>query len=654
MIRTGVHAGVKYIIVPEFISCVLLALIGVYILFDKKSSSLKELIFRITLFFSLFAVVNNIFSIYAIEYSSFVPVIINVWLNSFYYFSVAVMTTLVAVTTYVTLFEGRQEEPRFRWAILVSLVFFVLEAILVLANLATGWLFYFDEAAVYHRGPLNAIGIAYLAVAIINVVIFGGLEWKRAKKSFRLILFVLPSCAIILGFVQYLFPDTILTGTIIAFSLLTLFITGQQQRARVDALTELANREAFFNDISRLSSRKTSYRIIIVALKNFKQVNGQLGQRAGDALLYAVGTFLSHLEPRAAAYRTSGVQFTLVVTKMSQQAYEELFCALMNRFCFSWKTEVCETTLHALFADIQCPEHASDVDEVIASLEYATRLAKQDLNGKPIRFSKRLKEQFMRRSYVIAQMEKALREDLFFLNIQPVYDITQQRFTGGEVLLRLNEDSGRPISPGEFIPIAIEIGIATELGLMVMEKACRFLQANREADVGWLSINVSSQQDEFDETVQHLEMLLEQYNIEPRRIKLEITEMVLLDDLERAHATMDELNNLGIGVYLDDFGTGYSNLVNVMTLPFECVKIDKGFIRGIASHPKSRGMLQTVVSGLRSMNVIALAEGVETEEQDTIVRELGIDRIQGYYYARPMAAEEFVWLMHERCRIETK
>ena len=91
-----------------------------------------------------------------------------------------------------------------------------------------------------------------------------------------------------------------------------------------------------------------------------------------------------------------------------------------------------------------------------------------------------------------------------------------------------------------------------------------------------------------------------------------------------------------------------------MTLPFECVKIDKGFIRGIATHPKSRGMLQTVVSGLRSMNVIALAEGVETEEQDTIVRELGIDRIQGYYYARPMAAEEFVWLMHERCRVEVK
>lgn len=644
----------KYVIVPEYISCVLLALIGVYMMFDRKTKSPKETTFRISLAFSVIAIINNIISIHTIENATRIPVMINIYVNTFYYFSVAIMTTMVAITTYVTMFEGRYKEPRLKTAICVSLVFFAFEVALVVANLATGWLFYFDESWQYHRGPLNAIGVAYLAVAIVCVIWFGVLERKRVKKSFRLILFVLPSISLIIGLVQYLMPQTILTGTIISYSLLTLFIAGQQQRAHVDALTELSNREAFFNDISRLCQRKISYWIIIIGLKDFKQVNGQLGQRAGDAFLYAVGAFLANLEPHAAAYRTSGVQFTLVVTKLSQDAYEALFSAVLDRFTKAWEIEACRTELRAHFADIQYPEHAAGVDEVIASLEYATRLAKQDPNGKPIRFSTRLKEYFMRRNYVIAQMEKALKEDLFFLNIQPVYDIKEQRFTGGEVLLRLNEDSGRPISPGEFIPIAIENGIATELGLMVMEKVCMFLQANRGTNIGWLSINVSSQQDEFDETVHHLEMLLDHYGIEPYKIKLEITEMVLLEDLERAHATMDELNRRGIGVYLDDFGTGYSNLVNVMTLPFECVKIDKGFIRGIASHPKSRGMLETVVRGLRSMNVVALAEGVETEEQDTIVRELGVDRIQGYYYARPMPAEEFIWLINQRCPIEQK
>lgn len=514
-------------------------------------------------------------------------------------------------------------------------------------NLFTGWLFYFDQNGLYHRGFLNAIGVAYLIFAIVCVMWVGILERKRIKKSYRLILYILPTIALILGIAQYLMPFTILTGTIISFSLLTLFIGGQQQRAHLDALTELFNREAFFSEISRLCQKKTPFQIILLGLKDFKQVNGKFGQRAGDALLCEIAAFFAHLEQDTSAYRTSGVQFALVVTKLQKQAYESLFCSVVERFTKCWKTDVCETELRAYIADIHFPDHAAGVDDIIASLEYATRLAKQDPNGKPVRFTKHLREAFSRRNYVIAQMEKALREDLFFLNIQPVYDIGKQRFAGGEVLLRLNEDCGRPISPGEFIPIAIESGIATKLGLMVMEKACIFLKANQAADIGWLSINVSSQQDEFDETVQHLEMLLEHYGVEPCRIKLEITEMVLLEDLERAHATMDELNRRGIGVYLDDFGTGYSNLVNVMTLPFECVKIDKGFIRGIVSNPKSRGMLDTIVTGLKSMNVVALAEGVETEEQDTVVRELGIDRIQGYYYARPMPTEEYAWLIQK-------
>ena len=643
-----------YIVIPEYISCVLLALIGVYMMFDKKSNSPKETTFRISLVFSILAIVNNVVTIKAIEHSARMPVLLNVYVNTFYFFSIAAMTTMVAVTTYVTMFEGRYDEPRLKTAIIVSLSFFMAEVALVLANLATGWLFYFDENRVYHRGPLNAIGIVYLAIAIACIIWFGVLERKRVKKSFRLILIILPSVALMIVLIQLLFPRTILTGTIISFSLLTLFIAGQQHRAHIDALTELSNREAFFNDISRLCQRKIPYRIIIIGLKDFKQVNGQRGQRAGDAFLCEVGAFLTHLEPRAEAYRTSGVQFTLVVKKMTQDAYEALFCAVLERFTRSWKIDTCEIELRAHIADIECPNHAAGVDEVIASLEYATRLAKQDPNGKPVRFSKRLKEQCARRNYVIAQMEKALKADLFYLNIQPVYDISKKCFTGGEVLLRLNEDNGRPISPGEFIPIAIENGIATELGLMVMEKVCIFLQENRNAEIGWLSINVSSQQDEFEDTVHHLEMLLDHYGIEPGKIKLEITEMVLLEDLERAHATMDELNRRGIGVYLDDFGTGYSNLVNVMTLPFECVKIDKGFIRGIASNPKSRGMLETVVTGLRSMNVVALAEGVENEEQDLVVRKLGIDRIQGYYYARPMPMDEFVWLINQRSPIEPK
>ncbi len=172
----------KYIIVPEYISCVLLALIGVYMLFDKKTASAKETTFRIALGFSLFAIINNIASLYTIENAVRMPVLLNVILNTFYYFSVAVMTTMVSITTYVTMFEGRYDEPRLKSAIIVSLAFFALEVALVVVNLFTGCLFHFDEFGLYHRGVLNAIGIAYLAIAIFNVILFGVLERKRVKS----------------------------------------------------------------------------------------------------------------------------------------------------------------------------------------------------------------------------------------------------------------------------------------------------------------------------------------------------------------------------------------------------------------------------------------------------------------------------------------
>jgi len=264
-----------------------------------------------------------------------------------------------------------------------------------------------------------------------------------------------------------------------------------------------------------------------------------------------------------------------------------------------------------------------------------------------VRFDKKLRNEFGRRNYVLSQLETALKKDRFFLYFQPVYDCEQRRYTGGEVLLRLNEESGLPISPGEFIPLAIESGIANVLGWMVLEKTCRFLHDNADSGIEWLSVNVSAQQYEFDETFRRLEVLLEQYQIPPSRIKLEITERVLIDDVDTAAATMTNLNSLGVGIFLDDFGTGYSNLVNVMSLPFECVKIDKGFIRGVAQSKKSYGMLETVVRGLRALRVVVLAEGIETPEQDEIVKGLGIDRIQGYYYARPMPGEEFAWLLRQ-------
>ncbi|HWP21496.1 MAG TPA: EAL domain-containing protein [Candidatus Cryosericum sp.] len=639
------------IIVSEFLSCIILAVICVYSLMGKRSVSYKQVAFHGSAIISFIALLITFVTFYLTHLGSAIPPQMLRLAGSMFYLGMSVAIASITGAMLTTMFENRLDSRRFKCASIVASGLLAVQILIIVANLFTGWLFSVHPEGIYTTGALYRIDLIYLILAYFNVYVFYRLERKRVKGAFRLIIYTIPAIIALMCVFQYFYLDMILTGTILSVSLLVLFIYGQQQRLYIDPLTEISNREAFFQSLEHLAARHTSFRVIFVSLRKYKLVNNQFGQRVGDEFLLEIGRYFSSLNPKVTPYRFSGVEFALVEVHLPTAEYEELLKRVKIRFDEPWFTEGLTVAIDAAVCDIRYPDHAADINELIASLEYAMRLAKCDVNNKLVRFSGVLRGEFGRRNFVLSQMERSLREGRFFLYIQPIYDCALQRYIGGEVLLRMNEENGRPIPPGEFIPLAIETGLATELGWMVLEKTCRFLSLNR--DVGWLSVNISSQQNEFDETVRRLETLLEKYDIPPECIKLEITESVLFEDLERARITMEELGRRGVGVFLDDFGTGYSNLSNVMSLPFECVKIDKGLLGGIQQNEKSYRLLQTVVNGLRSMNMLLLAEGVETLEQNEMVRHLGIDLIQGYYYARPMPSEEFVWQVKKTPQVLT-
>lgn len=634
-----------YIVEPEYVSCLILVLLAGYTIFDKNRPSHKQDAFRAALFISLGAIVINLASVAAIENAQSLPIWYNRLINTLYFIATPLMSAAVTISAVVAMFEERYEAARLRRMVVVILLLFAVSIPIAIVNLFTGWLFSFTPSMQYVRGPLNKSIALYFAADILLTLYCYYAERKRVKRSFRFVVSMLPLLCAALGLLQLNFPNTILTGTVAMSALLLLFIYSQQQRGSTDSLTELSNREAFYHTLERYAARGVLFHVMMIGIRDYKLINTRLGQRSGDELLHSVGEYLLTLDRRATAYRFAGVEFAVIVVDMRDEEYEQLYRSIRARFEQPWSSEEETVLLNAAFTDIAYPAHAGSVNELVASLEYAVRLAKSDISNRPVRFDKRLRNEFGRRNYVSAQLELALREDRYFLYFQPVYDCAKKRFTGGEVLLRLNEPNGRPISPDEFIPLAMEAGIASELGWMVIEKVCRFLSENPIDEIEWLSINVSAQQHEFAETVKRVSEQLAKYGVPASKLKLEITERVLIEDRDKARQTMDDLRELGVGIFLDDFGTGYSNLVNVLSLPFECVKIDKGFLSDVAQTRYAYGMLETVVRGLRALHVSVLAEGVETKEQDRIVHDLGIDSIQGYYYARPMPGEEFAWLL---------
>ncbi len=249
-----------------------------------------------------------------------------------------------------------------------------------------------------------------------------------------------------------------------------------------------------------------------------------------------------------------------------------------------------------------------------------------------------------------AALERELREGIrkreFVLWYQP--QVKRGRVIGAEALLRWNHPQRGVLAPAEFISLAEETGLITGLGGQVMEEACRQLAEWRQrAETASLSIavNVSARQFRQADFVEQVLGTLESTGATPGNLELEITESMLLEDLEETIAIMHKLRSRGVRFSLDDFGTGYSSMAYLKRLPLDQVKIDRTFVRDMLADATNRAIAQAIIWLSRAMKLSLIAEGVETEEQRACLAELGCDAYQGYLFSRPVPAQDFVLLL---------
>jgi len=224
------------------------------------------------------------------------------------------------------------------------------------------------------------------------------------------------------------------------------------------------------------------------------------------------------------------------------------------------------------------------------------------------------------------------------------------RTCGAEVLIRWNHPERGFVSPADFIPLAEETGDILAIGQWVLEEACRQLmkwQTNELTRNLVLAINVSAKQFRQANFVSQVQAVLQRYKINPKLIKLELTESLLLDDIEDTIATMTALNRIGIKFSLDDFGTGYSSLQYLKRLPLDQLKIDQSFVRDIASDSSDKAIVRTIIVMAQSLNLNVIAEGVETKEQLTFLVNNSCYHFQGYLFGKPMPIDEFESLLKQ-------
>jgi predicted signal transduction protein with EAL and GGDEF domain len=291
------------------------------------------------------------------------------------------------------------------------------------------------------------------------------------------------------------------------------------------------------------------------------------------------------------------------------------------------------------------PHDGLGPDQLLKNADMALYRAKSDGRGIFRFFEEEMDAEAQARRFVELDLHKAMDAEEFELFYQPLIDLGTNQIVACEALLRWNHPSRGLISPGEFIPIAEEIGLILPIGEWVLRKAC-------DEAINWpapvsLAINLSPIQFKSRNLVQAVILALANSGLSPKRLELEITESVLLEDNDTTRSLLHQLRNLGVSIALDDFGTGYSSLSYLRSFPLDKIKIDQSFIRGLSERADSLAIVQSITRLGTSLGMQTTAEGVETQEELDHVRAAGCTHGQGYYFGRPVPAREIKRLLAE-------
>lgn len=414
-----------------------------------------------------------------------------------------------------------------------------------------------------------------------------------------------------------------------------------------DTLTGLHNIQKFCQNTKDMLELHPNikFTILRVDIERFKMINNYYGDKEGDRLIIylarAVENFAEHIE-HCTFGRINADIFAVCLPTDAPQIKE--FGAQIRKSLKEYHTDY---YLQAAIGIYDIEDNNMDMRRI---LDYATMAAKQCKGQYMIHEAKYTPEigaRLIREQNIINEMDHALETEEFVVYFQPKYELNNYRPYGAEALVRWQKPDGTMISPGEFIPIFEANGFITKLDYYVWEKVCQFIQKRLKQykDTEPISVNVSRVNLYNSRFVESLINLVEKYKIPPKYLNLELTESAFSDDAQLMQNAVNELRRAGFTIMMDDFGSGYSSLNVLKDIDLDVLKIDMRFLSKGPSEIRGEKILEAVIKMAKSLNMPVIAEGVEEEKQVKMLKRLGCDYIQGYYFAKPMPKEEYLTLL---------
>ena len=488
--------------------------------------------------------------------------------------------------------------------------------------------YHMDGRLVYSYGP--AAMCAYIMAAFfISVILVFTVKNKRNMPHRRVIaLFTWQGLWLIAAMIQFFFKDVLLVSFASAFGMIVLYSQLENPNEHIDRMTGLFTQNAlslYLNDRYKYSDPFAFY----TARIKYLVPSTELDIRKNAVMRSAAGFLELGKEP---IFRIGDDMFCIIYDS-SERAYQKLLEIKARA------DGVTDIPVEAKFIYFPDSSLLSGPDEVYNFIHHY-----DDSSEDVIVCTGDLVQQMRYRSEVYNLIENALRDDRVVVHYQPIYNISTGSFTSAEALVRIVKEDGTLIPPGDFIPVAEENGQIIQLGIRVFEKVCKLLASGEPQRLGieYIETNISVAQFDHENPAGFVQNNIEAYKINPCNINLEITETA---DNELQHLlllNMEKLIKMGVSFSLDDFGTGRSNLDYFVNMPADNIKFDLTFTQGYFKNDKIKHVMKGMVSIVHDMDMKIVAEGVETKDQYDAMVKLGVDYIQGYYFSKPIPAEEFI------------
>jgi diguanylate cyclase (GGDEF)-like protein/PAS domain S-box-containing protein len=427
----------------------------------------------------------------------------------------------------------------------------------------------------------------------------------------------------------------------IAYMALHDFLTGLPNRYSLDSRLEIE-----LNRARRLGSRAS---VLLIDLDNFKDVNDTFGHAVGDQLLVAVGQRLMQaLRDIDSICRLGGDEFAVLQTDISSRKNSvHLAERLLRVFSESFKVGSQEIFTTASIGVSISNRDTTSKSEFMKQADLALYRAKNEGRNTYRFFKGDMDTEIKRRMSLAQDLHRAVERDEFFLVYQPQVGLIDRRIVGVEALLRWQHPKLGIVSPTEFIPITESTGRIDEVGEWVLRTACTQTKSWQNSNLPALpvSVNVSAIQLRDPQFVSKVSRILADAELEPRYLELELTEHVLLEAKESVERTLDTLHALGVRISLDDFGRGYASLDYLRRYPLSKVKIDQSFVHDMGTNFKNATIVNAVIKLAEKLDLQVIAEGVEPAHLLQQLIDEGCQEVQGFYFSRPVSAEEFEELL---------